>query len=236
MRDTQHFIITRFNVAIEGRPVDREGKRVMTPEWMRYRLALFERYCLPSVRAQTNLEFTWLVRYDELTPAPILERLLGHERAVPNLVLVPSRRWLMMSIAKRLKRGRRWLLTTRLDSDDALHRHAVALIQASARTTPQPELLNLRYGYCYTHPDGPIARVEEPSNPFLSLVEPAGRALPHTASRVSHMRAHESAPIRQIGDEPMWLRVIHARNLSSRMYGAPCGEVDLEACFGLRPG
>jgi Putative rhamnosyl transferase len=233
VRSFQHFILTHFNIRFPGRPVDKRGRLQLTPEWVRYRLDLMERFCLASLTAQTSPNFTWLVRYDENTPSDYMERLRRHEREFPNLVLIPSRRWFRMSIFKRLKRGTRWLLTTSLGSDDALHRDAVSAIQANAREAPDREFMHFRYGHCYSVLDGSFTHVEDTSTAFMTLVEPVGGALPATVICVDHRRAAEVAPVRQIGDGPMWLQVIHERNISSELHGVPCGAVDLHRAFGV---
>jgi Putative rhamnosyl transferase len=235
MSPFEHFVLTKFNVVRERNPVDKAGKPVRTVEWLEHRFDLFERFCLPSVRSQTNIEFTWLITFDEQTPPVYLERLRAHERAFDILVLVPGRRAFRNVIPERLSRRTRWLLTTRFDSDDALHREAVALIQASCRDLRELTFLNLRYGYAYAHPEGRAVPIQPALSNVLSLLEPVTGDLPRTAVSVDLSYPIDNAPVRQIGEEPMWLRVIHERNVANTMpaSGEPA-DVDLEALFGVR--
>ena len=68
MSSFQHFLLTNFNVRLPKFSQDGNGLSVLTEEWLEHRLMLFERFCLPSVLGQTNLGFTWLVRYDDTMP------------------------------------------------------------------------------------------------------------------------------------------------------------------------
>ncbi len=43
--------------------------------WMQHRFRMFEDFCYPSVRAQTNTNFTWLVLFDASTPEKYKERI-----------------------------------------------------------------------------------------------------------------------------------------------------------------
>ena len=54
----QHFVITRFNLRAAYSGADRQGQPVLSPGWMRERIELFERFCLPSMVHQANQNFT----------------------------------------------------------------------------------------------------------------------------------------------------------------------------------
>src|SRR4051794_38130898 len=223
----EHYLLTNFNVKrddVATRP-DRA--------WLEDRFELFERFCLPSVAGQTCTDFTWLVRWDEEgTPPEQRCRLLDHEAALPCLRLIPEAVAFHIAIARALDGRPTRLLTTRLDNDDALHRDAVALLQREARGEGM-EFLNLRLGYCVEHPGGRTLLSEQPHNPFLSLAEDVDGGAPRTAVSVSHHEAAAVAPVRQVGDEPSWLQVIHGRNLTNEAVGHPCDPPDLRGLFNV---
>lgn len=228
----QHFILTNFNVRRDDYDRDRHGSPVLTRAWMEERFVLFENFCLPSVRGQTNLDFTWLVRHDEETPAEYRRRLDSY-KTFQNFELVPARLSFKKAILQCLRPGTERIVTTRLDNDDALHRGAIALLQ-SCCTTQDLEFLNLPVGYCYAYPGRETYLVEDRSNAFLSLVERITSAPPRTAVCINHNQASEVAPVRQIGSEPSWLQVIHTRNLRNRPRGVRCTPERLEESFSLR--
>jgi Putative rhamnosyl transferase len=240
MPQLEHFVLTNFNVNRDDcrrdgnrRPVDRNGAPMRTCEWLEHRFVVFERFCLPSLIAQTCLDFSWLMRYDEVgTPPEGLRRLRTYGAAFENLRLIPEPTSFRQAIASSVDlRGRR-LLTTRLDSDDALHRTAIALLQRNA-AGEELEFLSLPLGYCYSYPHGQVRLRRHVSNPFLSLAENGTGAPPRTAVYVSHDLAHEAAPVRQIAGQPMWLQVVHERNMRNRFRGERCAPPDLKEHFNV---
>jgi hypothetical protein len=224
----RHYLLTNFNVRREdvGARPDRD--------WLEHRFGLFERFCLPSVAGQTCSDFTWLVRWDESgMPDEYAARLREHEAALPQLRLVPEELAFHVAVRRDLE-GPVRLLTTRLDNDDALRRDAVALLQAEARE-PGMEFLNLPLGYCLEHPGGRTCLSDEPSNHFLSLAEDVNGGAPQTAVCTSHHNAATLAPVRQVGEGPSWLRVVHGRNLVNAATGEPCQAPDLRGLFNVSP-
>ena len=57
----KHFLITRFNLIKADWNTNKKDKAVLTEEWHENRFKLFLNYCYPSVAAQQNKNFTWLV-------------------------------------------------------------------------------------------------------------------------------------------------------------------------------
>jgi hypothetical protein len=239
----QHFLLTKFNVVRRanrvdegGTHIDKTGAPVRTLDWLEHRFELFERFCLPSVSAQTNLSFTWLIRFDDQVPEPYVRRMRAHVQAFPNLLLVPARRGFHNVIPELLGSRTEWLLTTRFDSDDALHRDAIDVVQQSCRDLRELVFINMQYGYAYAHPEGYAVRIRDRSNNTISLLERRTDALPHTAICVGHADAGSFAPVHQVGDKPLWLQVIHDRNVHNTM-PADCEPEPIDrSAFGLAPG
>ena len=125
-------------------------------------------------------------------------------------------------------------MTTRLDNDDALHREAIADIQACVEPR-EAEFLNLSFGYYYTAGDGRATRREDHSNAFLTLVERVTDAPLHTVRRINHRHASELAPVRQIGTQPRWMHVVHDRNLVNHPLSGASAPDDPERAFNLGP-
>ena len=61
----RHFIITRFNVRVGKPQNDKNGNHTNTDVWLKNRIDLFEKYCLPSIVGQTSKNFIWLVLFDK---------------------------------------------------------------------------------------------------------------------------------------------------------------------------
>src|SRR4051812_38875530 len=60
--DLQHLLLTRLAVRLT------DGASIPTDDWLRARLDLFAKYCAPSVNAQTEKGFRWLLLLDENIP------------------------------------------------------------------------------------------------------------------------------------------------------------------------
>ena len=73
MENFSHFLITRFNLNLYER--DKHAAPTRTARWLEHRFEVFERYCLPSVAAQTATDFRWLCLFDAATPEPYRRRV-----------------------------------------------------------------------------------------------------------------------------------------------------------------
>jgi hypothetical protein len=121
---------------------------------------------------------------------------------------------LTQTVAERTATAARHLITTRLDNDDAVAREFCARIRAEYRG--RVEVLNFTRGAQYHR--GRIYTRLDPSNSFASLVA-ANVAEPLTVYADRHDRLSNLASIRQIKDHPMWLQVIHGRNINQPIAG-----------------
>jgi hypothetical protein len=222
----RHLIMTRFNMRIEQ--CEPRGL-----DWLDHRFAIFERFCLPSVRSQTNQNFDWLVFFHPDMPAAYQARVRAYSewhalrplyfRAVFDLAMVQA-------VANEMAQGFSHLITTRLDNDDAICRTFVDSIQR--RFEEQDfEFLNFTNGYIWK--DGKLHPARHFSNPFVSLVERAENC--STVYCRNHLELDHVGPIRQIPDDAAWLQVVHGRNLSNQAWGDAEEPRDLSQNFGIAP-
>lgn len=216
----QHFLITRFNLRFGAMDADKRGRAVRTSDWLDDRIGLFEHYCLPSVLHQRQHDFRWLILLDRESDDRLRQRARrwaesGAGRIEP-VYLPPVERQEHMArpVLERLEPDTELLVTTRLDNDDALHEDALAEVRRRVRPGRR-EFLNLRLGYVT---DGRAARVTSHKySPFTTLVEPRGASELRTVHcGLRHGRVRRFAPVRQIAERPLWLRVVHDRNLANR--------------------
>jgi hypothetical protein len=209
----RHIILTRFNIRSGGR----ETKHRNQPDWLPSRFDLYERYCLPSVAAQSSQDFIWLVYFDSGTPSEFKKRIEGHARRYPNLRVIYrgiDEIDVKQDIRSMISEPSGWLLTTRLDNDDGLHRDFVATVQ-SQQNFVKPEALNFPVGIIFAENKTYLHRDE--SNPFLSLSEPYADFA--TIWSVRHTDVARVFSIRQLPAEPMWLQVVHGDNVSNKVRG-----------------
>jgi hypothetical protein len=212
-----HFLLTRFNVRIFKDNPKANALREDV-KWLQSRARVFEKFCLASVAGQECRNFTWMLYFDSRTPAAIRQQISSWKKSARNLVPVFVNGWDSSRIVPDLlKRSRaEWFLTTRLDSDDAIHRGFVGLLQRSVR--PKREFLNVLRGYNLNKDR--VTPVRAPTNPFVSLVEPAVPSSKSVLGVGGHGQIAGYAPVRNIESVPYWMAVYHDASLT-RASGGP---------------
>lgn len=238
MPDVDHAILTRFSV--------RAGPYVETfpAEWLHDRLQLLEAYCVPGLVHQTYGDFQWLVFCDESTPRWCLERLseLGEATAAFRIILTSAFRPAIDDVLASFGRLPSVLVTTRLDSDDAL---SIDYVESVARyvdafySSEQPALiLNFPYGYKLDVDHGTLYESFQPHSPYMTLFErcDASRS-PRTILSGNHGLMHRTYPLHQDVARIAWIQAIHGGNVSNRVVRSerPATQGALEGRFVLRP-
>lgn len=220
--DFHHFIITRFNVNIYPLAFPKR----LEDTWLALRFELFQRYCFPTVRAQQLQNFTWLVLFDEQTPAryrKVIQAYARYGNFTPHYcgayeTIMPS----VIGRMQELAHGAEWFLTTRLDNDDALsirftrglHKVVAGLDEASLK--PSDTLfLNFPNGLQYC--SGTFYAFRDETNAFVSLLE--RREDPRTVFWVDHPSIHEVSRVVQVEAQPLWLQVVHDLNVYNYVRG-----------------
>ncbi len=222
-----HVLMTRFNLATPGR----ESALRNRPGWLAQRFDLFERYCLPSVAAQSRRDFYWVIYFDKDTPAEFKTRI-GALRAIFPFTplftgLFPPEGW-RESLDRLFPQKTPMLLTTRLDNDDSLASDFVARLHSAMDGAPPRCSLNFTNGYVLCGPA--LYRLHHLSNPFFSWCESwDGEVL--TAHNLYHTRIAQSGPVRQIGGLGAWLQNVHGGNVSNKVRGRRIGGAELAGRF-----
>jgi hypothetical protein len=221
-------VLTRFNLPSEGY----ESLVRAQEGWLRSRVALFERYCLPSMRAQTT-PATWIIYFDPESPEWLLDWIarvndgdfLPHFRAtISPAELVADIRAAVLATSGSLRDG---LITTNLDNDDALASDFLARTAAAARPGERTAVY-LADGII-ADSAGAYRRVDR-HNAFCSVAEPW--EAPVTCWAAAHNRLGESMPVRSVRGRPAWLQVIHGENVSNRVRGRLVSPARSRAAFG----
>lgn len=220
--NSHHFIITRFNVNIY--PIDFPERLKST--WLSIRFELFQKYCFPTLQAQTNQDFTWLVLFDEKTPAQFLKLIKGFAQ-YKNLIPVYCGEYetILPTVVRQMQTiapDAEWFVTTRLDNDDALSigfvqcLHEIVQSQGSERMKPSDTLyINFPNGLQLF--EGDFYSFRDVTNAFVSLVERSDD--PHTVFWVDHPAIHDVAPVVQAETQPLWLQNLHDINVYNYLRG-----------------
>ncbi|GLK63390.1 glycosyltransferase [Paracoccus kondratievae] len=118
--------------------LERRFSRLYAPERLERRFIAFERLCLPSIKAQTDTDFSfWILTSPEL-PQYALDRLRDLCAGVPQIRLIISdERDTLNALREPLiaaaDAAGRPVIQFRVDDDDAFSRHHVARIRHHAR-------------------------------------------------------------------------------------------------------
>ncbi|PVA11223.1 riboflavin synthase subunit beta [Pelagivirga sediminicola] len=200
------------------------------PARMALRFAHFEALTLPSVRAQTDPDFTFLVIIGPNMPAPFLEKLHALCDPVPQIKIVPReplkhRLALQLAIQDELGKARPESLQFRLDDDDAMGVDFVEQIRSVARRTGrlrrrEPRtVIEFNRGYSATlSADGIIA------GDVISAFWACGLAVhfaegdARTIMNYGHHKLHHEMPAIIQPRPPMYIRAKHTDNDSAAKF------------------
>ena len=223
-----HFILTRFNLLLWNK--DKKGSPVRTVKWLEHRFALFERYCLSSVKNQTCGDFVWIVLFDSTTPDRFKERIANFQQDcsqfVPVFVEPEKGRFFADIFRKEVRRrvpdgenGR--VLTTYLDNDDALNVKMVADLQRRAMSLPNGTFIYYIDGYQFFTDHQYLMRIHYRKNHFVSVIEAGEKEQVKTIYGYgSHYYIDQikGARIEYVKNEPMWCQVVHEKNMGNDAY------------------
>lgn len=220
----KHLILTRFNVPSKI-PIfqkDQYARPVCDSAWMDHRFEIFERYCLPSMREQSCQNFEWCVFLDPLTEDRYKHRILSLQKSYPKLTPVFLNKTTIRKSAQVFAGSAPYLISTRLDSDDALHREAVALIQ-SRFCAQDFEFVNLEKGYRYDVEQNLLYAHEDNLGHFMSLIEKNEGEI-RSVYLASHHEVNQWGRVQQVSGGRYWLETCHERTMTRRVFGGASQE------------
>lgn len=208
-----HVLLTRFNLPSRGAESYIRAKE----SWLRERVELFDRWTVPSVRAQTRREgLAWIVYLDPASPAWLVERIdaLAAEGLLhPVYREEVPREVLLADVAEVLGQEPDVLVTTNLDNDDGLSPDFSERVRAAAGT--RRSVVYVDTGLVLSD-RGTYLR-HDPHNAFCSVAEPWEGAV--TCWSGWHNELDRAMPAVHLDGPPGWLQVIHGSNVSNRVRG-----------------
>lgn len=221
-----HVLITRFNLPSPGAESvirAREG-------WLVERIGLFERYTVPSVKAQ-SVPVRWLVYIDPESPDWLIDRLSplatgGLLTLLPRMD-VPKEQ-LLSDVDRAVGAGPSRVITTNLDNDDGLAIDFSARLRSVAAASTGSMALYVDNGLILTGDRVYLHR--DSLNAFGSVVTDAPAQV--TAWEDWHNRLGRHMPVQHLQDAPAWLQVVHARNVSNRVRGRLVAASPYRPTFG----
>ena len=220
----KHFIITRFNLT-QKCDKDSLGSGVLDDNWLKKRFQLFENYCFPSLKSQTNKNFEWWVFFDTSTPDLYKRKIEKLSALLPNFKskFKGSYQDFHDTLAKDLLEeidgaNIDIIITTRLDNDDIFSDDAVAELQNNL--VDYKCILEMPIGYnLEIGKVNKLRKMNYPLNPFISLIESVKNN--QTIETVYAHQHGEWTHLKQINitNKPQWIQVIHGNNVSNQLKG-----------------
>ena len=195
MKDIRHLVLTSFSL-----------NHAADDEWLKRRWEIFMDVTYPSMMSQTVMDFTWIVGFSDLTSFKWKRKISVFNCKDFRVVYASwhSKTWKDIS---RNFCDQEYLLTTRLDSDDAFAETAVERIQQAFIDNPIPRVVNFLQGLIT---DGKVLyHLEQKSGAFISMLEPSDSAVTIRGG-LHHPDAKGTPHYQSIDDKkPLWMVYVH---------------------------
>ncbi|MDA7648743.1 putative rhamnosyl transferase [Akkermansiaceae bacterium] len=229
--DYKHYIITIFNY-----PNDYPH--------LKERFNIFNNFTKPSIEAQSNKNFTWIILANP-NHISLFNEFKGVDAHIVKGEIHNQRLPSVSSIAKAIypfinsKPLPQYIISTRICNDDAIHEDFIKLTQEKFLNNISSRLLDYK-GYRYLVNTKTLYTQEKyhskfPS-PFCSLVykndyqpltiDVKRPAPPQVVIEYPHTDLHKFHPLVLINEERMWCQLIHDHNLL--MKGEGTSKVSLD--------
>jgi hypothetical protein len=214
-----HYLITRFNVKVDGLGPEPFPASARTVDWEATRLQLFTRYCAASVNGQSNRNFTWLLCCD-ITSHPGLLNDIRHAIATGiayEIMLVRDYSDMMQQLQQRCLRAESdFVITTRLDNDDGISVDFIQTVQ-SHYTEAHNTIINLLGGVHYQQDKGIFTHLRySAKNSFMSLIEKKSTGI-QTVLAFKHLTPGSDKPIINVPVRFAFWMTLHNQNAAQRI-------------------
>lgn len=230
-----HVFLTRFNL-----PANDVEESIFSDSWLVDRVALFDRFTVPSVRAQDVDRLGWLVFLDEASPEWLRERM---EALRAEGVLTPHylsaalnwpdlRRWIRAEVER--VGGTGHVLTSNLDNDDGIAVDYVSRMRAAvAGETQTPRVVYLTDGLILS--GGRTYARRDRRNAFPAVHADTADPAFVTCWDGWHTDLDARMPAIRLTGAPAWLQVVHGVNVSNRVRGHLVDASDHRDLFPVLP-
>jgi hypothetical protein len=231
-----HFIITQFN--LRNFPLSNNNDFDNWLRWTRNRILLFKEYCLPSIINQSCKEFTWLIYFDNDTP----QEFNGFLNELKSFSFISIcyckgiedfKKNYINEVKARTGGSVEWIITTRIDNDDCIHKDAIKAIQGCF-VEKHKYLISLASGYVLNISDRTLSHYFYPMSPFISLIEIADNNIKgvfekgHTEWNSLRLFIFKEIWLeyfnkrgrrsRFLLKKPLWIQTFHGENVSNSFY------------------
>lgn len=233
MNNFSHVILTQFN--LKGYDRNHSGLDI---DWLTSRFQLFEKFCFPSMRKQSNQDFKWIVYFDSQTPQVFKDKISEYatwENFIPIYLPDPlTAEFNKQTILENIPEDCSYLISTLLDNDDGLCQDFVQQVQANF-DAQEREFISFVNGHVL-HTDGRLYAFKYLNNPFASLIEKIQARDPSgfiTVLCAPHTHLSKMGPMRAVKTDFSWLQVVHSRNLLNKIRGVRAPKQNINQYFAI---
>ena len=221
-----HYLITRFNLRNPKWDVTKNNEALLTEQWMEHRIELFSDFCLPSVTAQSNRNFKWLIYFDVTTPQRFIDQIKQLTAPYDNIrtFFIDGMPSFYPEVKKFISQDAQtpYLITSRIDNDDCIHREFIDEVQKQFKSQDYRAIDVLKGYTLQFKPAVMLGKKEHIFNPFISLIEKNDD--PTTVWMSDHNMWKKESRITQITHRRLWMSIIHDKNKVNEFDGY--GEVN----------
>jgi hypothetical protein len=217
----QHYLITRFNLRRQDWISTKNNEKVLSESWLEERFELFENFCFPSVKNQSNQNFKWLVFFDTNTPEKYKRKIEEYTEVFKNFhpFFIEGMKNFLPSIKEKVNKfdAEKYIITSRLDNDDSLHEDYIAVVQSYFKAQDYMAI-DVIDGYGMQIGNKVrLGRMRHLYNPYISLIEKKEncKIVWHTG----HAYWKYERNVFRVKSKPLWLTIIHKKNKANKFRG-----------------
>lgn len=218
----KHFVITRFNIRANygcklKNPDNNPMNRILDEDYLKERFDIFEKYTLPSMKQQTNQNFTWLILFHKNTPNIFKNKIeeLKKKFNFIDLYFGDEEKFSFSEYCKYKKENIKYAITTRIDNDDMFSADYIDKIQQYAKNNLHECILSFSKGIKYDLNSKKQYEYERKDNHFLSMIGTKEECI----LQYNHAKIFDSGKeiIMLDSNQPMWTEIIHESNVINRI-------------------
>lgn len=182
---------------------------------MNERFWLFENFCLPSVTAQTNQNFDWLIYLDSTTEDIFKTRITKITASHKNIHIffidgMPEYYPNILDYISKNSKENPYIITSRIDNDDCVSKYFIDEVQSKFNSQNYMAIDVIKGYSLEIKPNFRLGKKEHIFNPFISLIEKNEN--PKTVWMNEHQMWKKEDRIITIKNKRLWLSIIHQQN------------------------
>ncbi|MCH4551029.1 glycosyltransferase [Aestuariibaculum lutulentum] len=211
----KHYLITRFNLRHPNWKSTKNNESLLNDAWMTHRMELFSNFCLPSVAAQTNKNFKWIIFFDITTTPAFKEQILNLLKPYKHFIplFIDGMDQFSPEIINYIDEDAKnvdYIISSRIDNDDCIHKNYINEIQLKFNYQDFLAIDVIKGYSLQISPNFYLGEKMHLFNPFISLIE--SKKNYKTVFQGTHANWKTERRMMRISDKPLWLSIIHDKN------------------------